>query len=257
MNSQRQRNQALKNALQNKKAVKVIAGIANTDLEHVLTIVEAATQAQATAVDIASLPEIVQAVRKATNLTVFVSDTDPKALAQAAKNGADVVELGNYDALYEQGLFFNHDDVLRLAKETVALIGDKALISVTIPGHLTLETQSRMAQELENMGVDMIQTEGASRALALDPTVTTLSADEKAMITFNNTQALVRSTAIPIITASGITATNANIALANGAAGVGVGSSINKLTDLAPMIQVLKELMQNVESYENKISQSA
>ncbi len=248
MNSRTQR---LTTALKSKKAVKIIAGIANTDLNHVLTIVQAATLGNATAVDIASAPDIVQAVRKITDLTVFASCTHPETLAQAVKHGADVVELGNYDALYEQGLFFSHEDVLRLAQETLALTGSLALVSVTIPGHLTLETQIKMAQKLEAMGVDMIQTEGASRALALDPTVTTLSPKEKALITFNNTQALANSTILPIITASGITADNVSQAFNVGASGIGVGSTINRLTQLDPMVQIVQNIMHDVKNLQS------
>ncbi len=251
------RTQRLITALQNKQAVKVIAGITNTHLPHVLAVVQAATEANATAVDIASEPTIVRAVRQATDLPVFVSDIDPNALAQAASNGADVVELGNYDGLYAQGQFFSHDDVLRLTKETLALILETTLLSVTIPGHLSLDTQIRMAQELEAMGAHMIQTEGASRALATEPSVTTLSANEKAEITLNNTRVLARSTTLPVITASGITVKNATQALDMGAAGVGVGSTINQLTEVAPMVEVIQALMAQVNTHQPNVSLTA
>src|SRR5690554_6625056 len=113
----RQRIQTLKAALQAGHAVKVIAGIANLDLENVLQVARAAEAAGAHAVDVAAHPEIVQAVREATSIAIVASSVEPKALAAAVAAGADVAELGNFDALYEQGFFLSAEAVLKLAEE--------------------------------------------------------------------------------------------------------------------------------------------
>src|SRR5690242_11071877 len=97
--------QAFKEALQARCAVKAIAGIANFDLENVLQVARAAEAAGVHAVDVAASPAIIKAVREVTTATIFASSVEPQALADAVAAGADVAELGNFDALYDQGLF--------------------------------------------------------------------------------------------------------------------------------------------------------
>jgi 2-keto-3-deoxy-6-phosphogluconate aldolase len=237
--------ETLQKALRARNAVKVIAGIANLDLDNVLQVVRAAEAAGAQAVDVAACPEIVKAAKAATQAAVFASSVEPKELAEAVAAGADVAELGNFDALYDQGLFLSADDVLTLAQETVALVQGKALISITVPGHLTLESQIQLAQALEAMGVDLIQTEGAARVLAAEPTVKSLSQSEKEELTLRNTRALVKATRLPVMTASGITAENVTLAFEAGAAAVGVGSYINKAANEAEMTARATAVMAN------------
>ncbi len=232
--------------LAEKRAVKVIAGIANFNLDHVLSVVRAADAAGAHAVDVAAKPEIVRAVRAATRRMVFASSVSPVELAAAVDAGADVVELGNFDALYDEGQFFGGADVLKLAEETMALVQGRAKVSITIPGHLATDAQVQLAQQLEALGVDLIQTEGAARLLSATPEVKLLSADEKAALTLRNTRALVNNTALPVMTASGITVDNVTEAFQSGAAAVGIGSAVNKLTAEPEMIEVLMAVMAQV-----------
>lgn len=234
---------ALKSALEARNAVKVIAGIANLDLDNVLQVVRSAEAAGAVAVDVAAHPEIVKAAKEATQAAVFASSVNPAALAAAVAAGADVAELGNFDALYDQGLFLSADEVLELAQQTVSLVQGQALVSITIPGHLTVESQVRLAAQLEVLGVDIIQTEGASRVLAAEPTVKSLSQAEKEAITLRNTCALVKATRLPIMTASGITADNVAVAFEAGAAAVGVGSFVNKAHTEAEMVERCQAVM--------------
>jgi len=237
--------QALKAALANRSAVKVIAGIANFDLAHVLQIARATEAAGAHAIDVAAHPEIVKAVREVTSAAIFASSIEPKALAIAVEAGADVAELGNFDALYEQGLFLSAEAVLRLAEETITLVQGRAMISVTIPGHLTLESQAQMAARLETMGVDMIQTEGSARVLASEPTVKSLSPAEKEALTLHNTRALVKATRLPVMTASGMHADNVALAFEAGASAVGVGTFINQAATETEMVQRATAVMNN------------
>ncbi len=222
------RTEALQAALRARSAVKVIAGIANFNLENVLKVVRAAEAAGAHAVDVAANPEIVKAARQATKAAVFASSVKPVELAEAVLAGADVAELGNFDALYDAGLFLSADDVLGLAAETVTLVQGKALVSVTIPGHLAPESQVQLAQELAALGVDLLQTEGSARVLSAEPTVKSLTQAEKEELTLRNTRVLVEATHLPVMTASGITADNVATAFETGAAAVGVGAYINK-----------------------------
>ncbi|HEY9746220.1 MAG TPA: DUF561 domain-containing protein [Oculatellaceae cyanobacterium] len=238
--------EAFKAAIAERRAVKVIAGIANFDVENVLAVARTAEAAGAHAVDVAARPEIIKAVRGVTSASIVASSVSPVELAEAVAAGADAVELGNFDALYDQGLFLSADDVLKLAEETVTLVAGKALVCITIPGHLTPESQAQLVQKLETLGVDLIQTEGAARVLAAEPVVKSLSQEEKEVLTLRNTKVLVNATRLPVMTASGLTADNVAKAFEAGAAAVGIGSYINKVASEADMIQRAKAVMESL-----------
>ena len=61
-----------KNALRERKAVKIIAGIDNFDKESVRNVVNAAKMGGASAVDICYNEEIISMVKEMTSLPVFV-----------------------------------------------------------------------------------------------------------------------------------------------------------------------------------------
>ncbi len=243
MNPQQQQLQTL---LQAKRLVKVIAGIDNVDRERVQKVVDAATIADAGAVDVAARADIVSMVRQATKLPVFASSVNPKELLLAIQHGADVAELGNFDALYKQGFYLTAEEVLQLVRQTRTLLSDKAMLSVTIPGHLSLEAQVRLAQKLHAEGVTLFQTEGASRVVTTTRTVELLSPEDKVRLTFENTQALCRAVPCAVMTASGLHAGNVNQAFLMGASAVGIGSAVNQLESQTEMVTVLREIMNQV-----------
>jgi thiamine monophosphate synthase len=234
-------------ALNARCAVKAIAGIANLDLNNILSVARAAEATGTHAVDVAAHPEIIEAVRGVTTALIFASAIEPRELALAANAGADAVELGNFDALYEQGLFLSAADVLKRTEEILALLpaSGRPLVSVTVPGHLALDSQIQLAVALEALGIDLIQTEGATRILAQEPTVKTLSAEEKAEITLRNTRALAKAVRTPIMSASGINADTVAPAFEAGAAAVGVGAYVNQAADEAEMIHRLNAVLVN------------
>ena len=248
-----------KTALAQKQAVKAIAGIANFDLENILAVARAAEATGTDALDVAARADIIAAVRLAAPSTfVFASSVKPEELLAAVAAGADGVELGNFDALYKEGLFYTYDDVLALAEETVALVrqnpASKTLISITIPGHLSTDAQVVLAHKLEALGVDIIQTEGATRLLAAKQ-VKPLSAAEKAETTFANTALLVSATRLPVMTASGLDANNVSRAFAHGASAVGIGSAINTLTRQSDMTRVLASIVAQARSVHSALQQ--
>jgi thiamine monophosphate synthase len=229
-------------ALGRRQALKVIAGIHNTDLRDVLDICKGAAMAGAHAVDIAADPVIVASViAMDLPISVVVSSLDPAELAAAAKIGADVLELGNFDAQYEQGDFYSADDVYELAADIRKRCPNHALC-VTIPGHLSTITQQMLAKSLTELGVNMLQTEGAIRLLdrrhvkALDP-------QEKVALTLRNTQAIDHVTHLPVITASGLTTDHLMDAFLAGASGVGVGSSVRQAADRKDAVAALLQAM--------------
>lgn len=217
------------------KALKVISGLKNFDASSVKNVVVAAHIGGASHVDIACDPSLVQLVRTATsgNIPVCVSSIDPLSFVSAVQAGADMVEIGNFDGFYDQGIKFTANDVLKMTRETRELLPNIPL-SVTIPHTLKLEQQISLAQSLEALGVDIIQTEGKMSANTASMGVQELI--EVAAPTIASAYALSRAVNIPVMCASGLTDVTALLALAAGARGVGVGSMVNKLPNQQQMI---------------------
>ncbi len=114
--------------------------------------------------------------------------------------------------------------------------------SVTIPGEISTSDQIELAEKLEAMGIDLIQTEGhytsevelsGARALM-----------DRAELTISNTIELARNVEMPIMTATGINPTTAPFAFAAGASAIGCGSCINKLTSDLAMVATISSLVE-------------
>ena len=149
-----------KKDLEAKKAVKIIAGIDNFDMDRVRSVVIAADRAGASAVDVSANEEIIKMAKETTSLPVFVSSIVPEDLAMAVKAGADAIEIGNFDALYKKGMRMSAMEILDIVKETLALIGkSNVFVCVTVPGHIDVASQIALAKELEALNIDLIQTD--------------------------------------------------------------------------------------------------
>jgi putative N-acetylmannosamine-6-phosphate epimerase len=234
-----------KNALRERKAVKIIAGIDNFDKESVRNVVNAAQMGGASAVDICYNEEIISMVKEMTSLPVFVSSIVPTELANAVRLGADAIEVGNFDALYKKGMRITSEEVLNIVNETLRLLdGEKTFICVTVPGHIDISEQILLANRLEELGIDLIQTEGAATTSPNKAGARGLL--QTAEVSISNTIELVRNTSIPVMTASGITTTTAPLAIASGASAIGVGSCVNKLNSTIAMVAVVKSLVECV-----------
>lgn len=232
-----------KQHLTEKRAVKVIAGIDNFDIENIKKVVSAAEHSGASAVDICAKPEIIEEVKNMTSLPVFVSSVVPSELVKAVELGADAIELGNFDVLYKKGMSFSADDVLSLVKETIDMLGDmRTFFSVTIPGELAISEQIELARKLETMGIDLIQTEGHFEKSEQAAGARGLM--ERAELTLSNTIELSRNIDLPIMTATGINPTTAPFAFAAGASAIGCGSCINKAESELSMLATAKSLVE-------------
>jgi len=241
-----QQQEQLLTLLRQKRLVKVIAGIDNLDESRVLQVVKAAELAGAGAMDVAAQPEIVKLAKANTELPVFASSIHAEELAQAIEAGADAAEIGNFDALYKNGFYMTAEELLALTKKTQALFPKGTPLSVTIPGYLSTDAQILLADELQSLGVTLIQTEGASKVISTTRSVQLLPAEEKAQLTLHNTQVLCRVVSIPVMTASGINLENIQEAFTMGAAAVGVGSAVNRLASQDEMVTMLRAMMQTV-----------
>lgn len=243
-----------KQHLEEKKAVKIIAGIDNFDIENVKKVVSSAEKAGASAVDICADESIISEVREMTDLPLFVSSVVPSELVKAVDLGADAIELGNFDVLYKKGHSFSKEDVKKLAEETIALLGDReTFFSVTIPGEISITEQIELARELESMGIDLIQTEGHYSASSQPDGVKGLM--DRAELTISNTVELSRNVETPIMTATGINPTTAPFAFIAGASAIGVGSCVNKMDSEISMIATIKSLIEIAEKNSIKIKE--
>ncbi|NEQ49200.1 MAG: DUF561 domain-containing protein [Leptolyngbya sp. SIO3F4] len=226
-------------------ALKIISGLTNFDVENVLAVAKAAHQGGATFVDIAADTDLVRQVHEHTSLPICVSAIDPEAFLAPVAAGASLIEIGNFDAFYAQGLKFEAKDVLSLTKRTRELLPHITL-SVTVPHTLPLDEQVQLAEKLVVMGVDIIQTEGGTSSQPVHPG--SIGLIQKATPTLAAAYAISRSVQIPVLCASGISDVTAPMAIAAGAAGVGVGSAVNKLNSEIAMVAAVRSLREALQA---------
>ncbi|KAH7545135.1 hypothetical protein FEM48_Zijuj01G0061000 [Ziziphus jujuba var. spinosa] len=228
-----------------RKALKIISGLQNFDKENVASVVTAADKGGATHVDIACDPELVKLAISLTSLPVCVSSVDPAAFVAAVNAGAVMVEIGNYDSFYEMGVVFSPEQILNLTKETKRNLPSVTL-SVTVPHTLSLPDQVKLAEQLELEGVDVIQTEGGKCSNPSKSGI--LGLIEKATPTLAAAYSISRAVKIPVMCSSGLSAVTAPMAITAGAAGVGVGSAVNKLNDRVAMVAEVRSIADSLSS---------
>ncbi|MEB3157117.1 MAG: DUF561 domain-containing protein [Cyanobacteriota bacterium] len=235
----------LRDAIRQQRLLKVIAGLTNRDPIAVAKIARAAQAGGADLLDLACDPALVDTIQSiAPGLPLCVSAVDPELFPAAVAAGATMVEIGNFDAFYPLGLRFEAADVLRLTHRTRELLPE-VVLSVTVPHGLPLDQQEQLAVALAQAGADWIQTEGGTSARPMSPGV--LGLIEKAAPTLAATHAISHALAaaewsLPVLCASGLSAVTVPMALAAGAAGVGVGSAVNRLRDEVAMVAVVRGL---------------
>jgi len=240
-------------AMNEKRALKVISGINNMDLERVEMIVSSAIEAKATAVDVAATQEVLELSQKLisemnSDIMLMASSVVPMELANAVNlYNVDAIELGNFEMLYEQGLTMTSEQIINLVEETLSLISEhrsEILFSVTIPGMLPIAEQIVLARKLEELHIDLIQTEGhitTEMTTMLEGTRLLLN---QAELTLANTIELSKNIELPIMTSSHINTVTAQLAFAAGASVIGCGSCINKLETKISMLAVISNLME-------------
>jgi len=236
---------SLRSAITERRLLKVIAGLANFDAASVERIARAAAAGGADLLDIACDPVLVKAVAAvAPALPICVSAVDPDLFPAAVAAGAEVVEIGNFDSFYPQGIVFGAAEVLELTRRTRALLPE-VVLSVTVPHVLPLDQQEQLAVDLVAAGADLIQTEGGTSARPFSAGA--LGMIEKAAPTLAAAHALSRAVEMPVLCASGLSAVTVPMALASGAAGVGVGSAVNRLNDELAMVAVVRGLREAID----------
>ncbi|NEP17669.1 MAG: DUF561 domain-containing protein [Leptolyngbya sp. SIO4C1] len=235
----------LQRAFDQGRVLKIISGLTNFETAHVLAIAKAAQQGGATFIDMAAEASLVQQVRQQVSLPICVSAVEAEQFLAPVAAGADLVEIGNFDAFYAQGLRFDAEDVLSLTQQTRELLPHIAL-SVTVPHILALDEQVQLAEALVAAGADIIQTEGGTSSQPAH--AGTLGLIEKAAPTLAAAHAISNAIQVPVLCASGLSAVTVPLAIAAGAAGVGVGSAVNKLNDEVAMVAAVRGLAEALQT---------
>ena len=140
-------------------ALKVISGLLNFDASLVRNVARVAELGGASHVDIVydeGLVHVAKSVAGSVAVCVCHQWT-PEELFAAVVAGADMVELGDFDSFYDQGTTFTKEDVI--TPRTRELLHDTPL-SVTVPHTLSLAVLLQLVRTLEQLGADIIQTEG-------------------------------------------------------------------------------------------------
>jgi len=246
-------NSNLQEAIANRNILKIISGINNFDITKVLKITKAAEQGGATYIDVAANDVLVKTVRRNSTLPICVSSINPDLIYRCINNGANLIEIGNYDLFYKRGFFFTAERILDLTKQLSRLFPEISLC-VTVPHYLSIPQQVYLAQKLEGLGVDMLQTEGISsyqHYSLINNNIATLI--EKVTATLSTTYAVSNAVSVPLITASGISDLTGPIAIQYGASGIGVGNAISQLNDIDQMISSIRVIKGNLRYNSNKV----
>ena len=230
---------SLRLALEERRALKVIAGLTNFDAASVERISRAAGMGGADVIDVACDPALVQLAAEVSGLPICVSAVDPELFPAAVAAGAAMVEIGNYDAFYPLGRIFDAEEVMAITRRTRELLPE-VVLSVTVPHVLPLDQQEQLAADLVAAGADIIQTEGGTSAKP--SSAGSLGLIEKAAPTLAAAHSISRAVSVPVLCASGLSSVTVPMAIAAGAAGVGVGSAVNKLNDQLAMVAVVRGL---------------
>ena len=236
---------SLRTALVERRALKVIAGLTNFDAASVERISRAAGLGGADLIDVACDPALVQLAAEVSGLPICVSAVDPDLFPAAVAAGAAMVEIGNYDAFYPLGRIFDAEEVLAITRRTRELLPE-VVLSVTVPHVLPLDQQEQLAADLVVAGADIIQTEGGTSAKPFN--AGSLGLIEKAAPTLAAAHSISRAVSVPVLCASGLSSVTLPMAIAAGAAGVGVGSAVNKLNDPLAMVAVVRGLREALGS---------
>jgi hypothetical protein len=131
--------------LDEKRLLKVISGITNYDMNKVRKIVGSAQIAGADLVDICDDENIIREMKECFDIQLCVSSVDVEKLKKADLLGVAMLELGNYEALHAQGIYYSAAEVFEMAREIMAF-EPKALVSITVPGHLEVKEQVELAE---------------------------------------------------------------------------------------------------------------
>nr|YP_009244684.1 hypothetical protein Ppul_081 [Pyropia pulchra]AMK96926.1 hypothetical protein Ppul_081 [Pyropia pulchra] len=230
---------SIANDFNDKLAVKVITGLNNFNIKQIKQMTQAAEIAGATYMDIAADISIVKELQSTTTIPICVSAISAEKLFHCEKAGVQILEIGNYDVFYAQGRFFSSKEIMQISEDIRNLLPNTTLC-VTIPHVLCMEEQIKLTQNLRNLGVDIIQTEGKSTSFSKQGDLSGII--QKSASTCSSTYTISKNSNMPIISASGISALTSPISFLYGASCVGVGNNIQRLNNIKSMVLYIYEI---------------
>nr|AYR05921.1 hypothetical protein [Lithothamnion sp.] len=228
-----------------KKNLKIITGINNFNVGQVVEIAKAADIAGATYIDMAANRIMIREVKKNTNLPICISSISLQDLCNASLEGVDIIEIGNYDYLYDNEIVFSRKQILGLAKEAIKLFPNLD-ICVTIPHTLSLNEQIYLSCQLEQLGIKILQTEGINIKSRIKSSSLT-EFISKAYPSLSATYAISQTVKVPVIASSGINLVSASLAILYGASGIGISTSVKNCTDIHAKSIYIKEIMNSMK----------
>nr|ARW60153.1 hypothetical protein [Laurencieae sp.] len=241
----------LYSCFQSKRVIKVITGMDNTSISKIINIAKVAELSGGSYLDIVANPKLVKLLKSYSSIPICVSSISPIDLYNCAVAGADLIEVGNFDSCYKKGIYMSSCEISQLCRELRSLM-DNIDLCVTIPYYLPLSEQIKLAQDLEFMGVNIIQTE----AFFIKNKLHRLNLNHShifqstslSYLSLLSTYFISEHVRIPVITSSSINAFSSPMALLCGASGVGVGSVVQNQYDLLQMSNYVKALRYSINS---------
>lgn len=235
--------------IREKRAIKIVAGENNFDLDSVAKIACAAQTGRASAIDVACKKDVIQTARKNTKLPIFASSIHPFEILEAVKAGADAIEIGTFENAYKKGYTYTYSQVYDIILETFGLINDYDVYKcVTIPMCLNSADRIKLLAELEILGVDMVQTEGFKM---IDPKKYHFIKDPNASI--NNAIEVIKNSRIPVITTCSMDEKQTNYAFSQGVDGVSIGTYITKQDTEIAMASKISQIVSSI-SHRNSLN---
>lgn len=242
-------NNRIKEKFSEKKNLKIITGLNNFNLHDIVKLVNTAEMVNATYLDVSANPFVVREVKKYVKLPLCVSSISLHDLYACALEGADILEIGNYDYFYQNRLFLSKKHIFNLANEARRIFPSLDLC-VTIPYTLSLEEQIHLGRNLENIGVQILQTESLKPRLDIK-VISLTDFITMAFPVLSSTYAISKSVSIPVIAASGMNCVTASLAMLYGASGIGIGTSLMSYSSALSRFAYLKEVHSSIQA--NKI----
>ena len=240
--------EVFKKHLREKRAIKVSVGYENLSSDKAAKICRAAQASKVSAIDIPSDKEIYNIARKNTKLPIFVSSIHPFEILNAAKFGADAIQIGNFYQAYKNGHKFNSDEIYNIILESLGVIRDYDIYTcVTIPACISLDEQINLIKKLELLSVDLLQTEGYAKS-----PVSAKHMIESAELSIKNMSAINKHSRLPIMASCAMDMKFAKFALENGASAVAIDRIINKLDNEAAMTAEALKIVGSI-AYRNSI----
>ena len=219
--------------------LKVITGLDNFNIQQVRQMTKAAEIAGATYVDIAADTDIISELQSICTLPICVSDITPSQLLKCQRVGIQVLEIGNYDCFYKNRRLFSPKEIIDISKE-IRDLSPTTTLCVTVPHILAIEEQIKLAHSLQNIGVDIIQTEGKSTNFAKQGDLSGIM--RRSSSTVSSTYAISKAINLPVISASGISTVTSPISFMYGASCVGIGTNIKRLQNIDSMVMYIHEV---------------